>query len=129
MGPAGVVVPCQSAATGDAIGRAAVPAARWRKVRRGSFMASSPCIKGTSALLYRILLSGYLSRSAKGRMPPVGTSATSRDDCAYVRLPGPTGPAAEMVGGPNLTPFRSLFCGSGHSKRADGDGRPNLVSD
>src|SRR5262245_57646607 len=66
MAPAGVVVPCPSAATGDAIGRAAVPAARWRKVRRGSFMASSPCIKGTSALLYRILLSGYLSRSAKG---------------------------------------------------------------
>ena len=35
-------LPCPSTATGDAIGRAAVPAARCRKVRRGSFMASSP---------------------------------------------------------------------------------------
>src|SRR5829696_7639979 len=44
MGPVGVIVPCPSTATGDAIGRAAVPAARCRKVRRGKFMASSPWI-------------------------------------------------------------------------------------
>src|SRR5258707_7641541 len=38
MARVGVIVPCPSTATGDAIGRAAVPAARCRNVRRGSFI-------------------------------------------------------------------------------------------
>src|SRR5262245_1303375 len=108
MAPAGVVVPCPSTATGDAIGKAAVPAARRRRVRRGSFMASSPGVTS-------IAMSRYRSRAAR-RFEATGAGAS----CGIAGLgvgAADTGVARDLSGA-DAGPRPGLGALAGGRKRA-----------